>query len=667
MKPIIVVFLLFVSFMVVGSFGGIYFYYLSSQSILVDQSENYIETISHSRASHVITYLKEQEEKIKILAFEPEYAELLKSPGDVELREKVQNKLDRFVNEDIFLEVDLWDDEGKVIASTTEELVGFDYSNLSFYKKGKNNTLIDLFYNPTYGIEKNTLGIVNPIFDEKTGELLGLFAASMSLEDFNKITIDRNGLGVSGETYIINQNSILVSPLRSHSGGVLEEKIDTLQSNLCVAHAVNESSGKIYGNIERYLNYNKVMVLGSYVYMPEMKWCFIYEISEMETFNFLRSELLKLALVILVALSAIMIFFIFLSQKIIFWGSGVKAKINKDRQVNWLRDIRNGWRGIGLAVIVGILAILLKNISDSSLMDPLFVALVIGIVLGSFVKFDNSFIPGFNIMPLLLLPIGVVFYGAVNLKFKEFVLVDPTFIFIISAVLISYLIAVFLFSTLFGLKDKVSYLVAIGSAVCGASAIAVSSRAVDAEPDDISKSLIPVFIAALFGLFILLPLLGKFLALTGVEYSIMAGSLLQFTGFVKMAIGNLPATFGDLGGLMSLALSVKAVRYVALLVLVPMFGSFIRGKFYVPWYLWAFLIAGLTFSFVPALEIFDNSFKLILDILWSIAMAAIGLNANIKGLFSKDGAKALAVAVLAFLVAVGVFLGMLFGLRGITL
>ena len=107
----------------------------------------------------------------------------------------------------------------------------------------------------------------------------------------------------------------------------------------------------------------------------------------------------------------------------------------------------------------------------------------------------------------------------------------------------------------------------------------------------------------------------------------------------------------------SAAMSVKAVRYVGLLFLIPFFASIVKGKFYIPWFLYAFLGAGLIFTALPGLaEVLGPVFKVILTVLWSIAMGAIGLNANMRGLFSKDGLRAFAVAFISFMLAIGVFL-----------
>lgn len=330
------------------------------------------------------------------------------------------------------------------------------------------------------------------------------------------------------------------------------------------------------------------------------------------------------------------------------------------KKVNLFKNVKDGWMGVSLAIVVGLVAVLIKNVGGSPLLDSLVVAMLLGILLNSFINFNSNFYSGFRLTPLLLIPLGAILYGAVNLNFREFTQINPKFIIIISVVFVIYFISIFILSNLFKLKNKVSYLITVGSAICGASAIAMTSEAIDADSDDVSLSLIPIFVVGLFGVLFFFPYLIKLIGFDGVTYSVLAGSVLQFTGFVKATVLNIPFVGLDVSNLVSIALSVKAVRYVGLLIFIPLFASLTKGKFYFPWYLLAFFLAGLLFSFVNFLVFLKPSFSLILDILWSIAMAGIGLSANIKVLFSKEGLNVFIVSLLAFLFATGGFFGLYF-------
>jgi len=319
--------------------------------------------------------------------------------------------------------------------------------------------------------------------------------------------------------------------------------------------------------------------------------------------------------------------------------------------MKYLNLLKQGWKGIFLAICVGVVAIIIKNVFKHPVLDPLLVALAIGIIIRSFIKLNDKYISGFTLASSLFIPVGVILYGAVNLNFAKFGNVDTNSVFLLFIVCIVYVISTLVLSNLFGLTEKQGYLIATGSTICGASAIAITSGAIEAEPDDVSNSLIPVYISALIGLFVILPVLAAGLKMSDMDYGIFSGTVLQFTGFVKAAVSDMPAH------VKTTALSVKAVRYVGLLFLIPLFSSFVKRRFHIPWFLWFFLGAGVAFSLMPELaKTLRPSFKLILTVLWSIAMGAIGLSADIKKLFTKTGMKALGASFISFLVAIAIYI-----------
>ncbi|MFH1062173.1 MAG: putative sulfate exporter family transporter [Candidatus Omnitrophota bacterium] len=308
--------------------------------------------------------------------------------------------------------------------------------------------------------------------------------------------------------------------------------------------------------------------------------------------------------------------------------------------------------GFLIAAGVGGLGLMISNVSNMLIFDPLVMAMGLGIIIRAFVRFPEKILNGIKRTPLICIPPGVAIYGAVSLNFRvASVIKEMDFLVLLLVVFLVYIISVLLLSSLFGLKEKVGYLIAAGSSICGASAITITSRAIDAEPDDISVSLIAVFLSALIGLFIILPLTAAYFKISGLDYGAFAGSVLQFSGFVKAAVAGMPLEVKNM------AVSIKALRYMGLLFIIPLFSSFIKSKLYTPWYLWAFLLSGILFSAMPNWAAIANPvLKPILNILWSIAMAAIGLNADIRKIGTINGAKIFIVSLSAFLIAVFTFI-----------
>jgi len=323
---------------------------------------------------------------------------------------------------------------------------------------------------------------------------------------------------------------------------------------------------------------------------------------------------------------------------------------------------KEDWRVIGISVLIGSLAYGIKVATSSPFVDPLLLAMVIGIATRTI---GSSWLTGvgYSVAPRILIPLGIVFYGLKNLNFVKIAHTEKSALILVIVIMLVYYGVIFYLGNLFKQRKQIIYLTATGSAICGASAIVMTSPAVEAEPDDVSVSLLSVALAAFLGLFIFLPFFALLFGLPGEIYALLSGSVLQFTGFVKAAMQNIPYLKSNFSEkeLTSLALSIKAIRYMGLLVAIPLFGSLIRRKFYFPGFLWAFLGAGILGSWIYSVHLTFYSQTLtpliapIYNISWSIAMAAVGLNADIRQLFSYHGTKALMMAFGGFMGAVATF------------
>jgi uncharacterized integral membrane protein (TIGR00698 family) len=311
---------------------------------------------------------------------------------------------------------------------------------------------------------------------------------------------------------------------------------------------------------------------------------------------------------------------------------------------------KNYLLGLLVAFLAGIFAFLIAKFLKVPHADPLLVGLIVGMILKLLIGSRESLTPGLVLAPSIFIPIGAILYGAINLNFVEFAKVNGFFIVLTVLIILVYFLIILALGRILKQKEEITYLTATGSAVCGASAIAITSQALEAEPDDVSISLVSVFLTACFGLFILFPFLISLFNLDNYTFALLSGTTLQFTGFVKGAVATLPKD------LKTLALAVKAVRYLALLIAIPLFSSFLKKRVYIPWFLWAFLGGGLIFSLFPQIaKILNPIFKPLLDVLWTVAMTAIGLNADVRALFSDNGMKALLMAFLGFFGAILVF------------
>ncbi len=331
----------------------------------------------------------------------------------------------------------------------------------------------------------------------------------------------------------------------------------------------------------------------------------------------------------------------------------------------FLTQVKEGWRGLSISFLIGLTAYSINKFTKTAIADPLVIALVLGILVRIVLKDIEKLEISFEFSPKVFIPIGIIFYALNNLNFLKVARVDPNIFSFLGSIVFIYFAIILVLGIFLKQKDEITYLTATGSAICGASAIVITSPAIKADADDISISILAVTLVGLVGLFIVIPLSATYFGISNQTYSILSGSVLQLTGFVKAAIENIPSLKMKVppNEMTNIAISIKAAKYMVLLISIPLFSSLIRDKFYIPWFLWAFLIAGIFGTWVYAVNeafyeiIMIPAIKPIYKILWSVAMAAVGLNMDVKKIFSKNGMKALIMAAAGFIAATAVFYG----------
>lgn len=126
-----------------------------------------------------------------------------------------------------YAETLVMDAKGKVVASTDDLAVGMDESADEMFMDALTGSHVkDVFYHAAskqYGF-----AVSAPIRQRDTGKLIGVIANRLSLAVLNEITTNRQGLGETGESYIVNKNGYMITPSRFIANAVLKQKVDTL-------------------------------------------------------------------------------------------------------------------------------------------------------------------------------------------------------------------------------------------------------------------------------------------------------------------------------------------------------------------------------------------------------------------------------------------------------
>lgn len=194
------------------------------------------------------------------------------------------------------------DISGRVVASTDPASIGEDNSNDSYFTGGQKGIYIkDAYHSKAENM--GLMGVSAPITDSMTGTVIGVLIAHVKLSMLYSITLDRMGLGDSGEVFIVNKYGFMITPSRFIKDTFLKKRVDTESVRRGMEHRNSKPEKYV---LLSFRDYRGVQVLATHAYLPEMQWVVCVEIDIEEAYRPLRKILFStLALLILASLLAI--------------------------------------------------------------------------------------------------------------------------------------------------------------------------------------------------------------------------------------------------------------------------------------------------------------------------------------------------------------------------
>jgi len=181
--------------------------------------------------------------------------------------------------------------------------------------------------------------------------------------------------------------------------------------------------------------------------------------------------------------------------------------------------------GVALATLITLVALALGRIQemlfDFAALEPLVLALLIGLAVRAAWTPRAVFLPGIGISAKQLLEFAIVLLGAsLNLA----AIVDAGMQ-LLAAVLISVsvtLVAGIVLGRAAGLGPRLAILVAVGNAICGNSAIAAVAPVIRARKQEVASAIALTAVLGV-GVVLALPLLVGVFDLTDERYGVVAG------------------------------------------------------------------------------------------------------------------------------------------------
>jgi uncharacterized integral membrane protein (TIGR00698 family) len=152
-----------------------------------------------------------------------------------------------------------------------------------------------------------------------------------------------------------------------------------------------------------------------------------------------------------------------------------------------------------------------------------------------------------------------------------------------------------LFGRLFCVSKKASYLITLGTAICGGSAIAAIAPITNPNEEEMAMSLGTVFVLNSVALLIFPPI-GFALHLTQTQFGLWAALAIHDTSSVVGA----SAKYGSQA--LQIATTVKLTRalWIVPLAMITSYFTKSRAKIQLPWFILFFCLAAVAYTCIPA-------------------------------------------------------------------
>ncbi|KAF3998906.1 YeiH family protein [Glaciimonas immobilis] len=309
--------------------------------------------------------------------------------------------------------------------------------------------------------------------------------------------------------------------------------------------------------------------------------------------------------------------------------------------------------GLALCGVVTGIAYALEAVEERlfgrAWLESLVLAIVIGIIVRTFYKFEGRFEAGICFGAKTVLEIAVVLLGA-SISASAILEKGPDLIGGIAVVVLMVILGSYGIGRVAGLPSKMAVLIACGNSICGNSAIAAVAPVIHASSKDVAAS---IAFTAVFGVAVvlILPLLVPVLSLSLTQYGIFAGMTVYAVPQVLAATAAVSQTSAQIGTLVKL---VRVLMLGPVVLVLSLSGR--KDRVYrtpishmVPWFIIGFLLlmALRSFNLIPQIAIAPAHFSA--NFLTIVSMAALGLGVDVRSVLTAGG-RVTIVVVLSLLV-----------------
>ncbi|MFL0194265.1 YeiH family protein [Clostridium sp. WILCCON 0269] len=295
-----------------------------------------------------------------------------------------------------------------------------------------------------------------------------------------------------------------------------------------------------------------------------------------------------------------------------------------------MEKIINKLPGIILALIIAIPAWLIGNAF------PIVGSPVLGILFGMILAFWKRpiyFNEGITFTAKKLLQYSIILIGFGMNLFNVFKVGKQTIVLMIFTLSAAFITA-YLIGKLLKINEKTTTLIAVGSSICGGSAIAATAPVINASEQEVAHSISTIFLFNAIAAF-LFPLLGHLLGMSNQCFGLWSGTAVNDTSSVVAAGYSYSNAAGNLAVIVKLTRTLAIVPITLALAVYTSKkeaksenGSYSVSKIF-PWFVLAFAAASVINTFISLPVVITKFLLQSGKFVIVMAMVSVGLNTNI--------------------------------------
>ena len=307
--------------------------------------------------------------------------------------------------------------------------------------------------------------------------------------------------------------------------------------------------------------------------------------------------------------------------------------------------------GVLLAGSIAAVAMLIEYLLPIHVIGSAVIAMFIGMIINSILKKKDVFNTGIKFTSKKLLKFAIILLG-LSLNIMTVLNVGKMSLLVMIFTLLTCFGGGYFVGKMLGLNWKLSNLISAGTGICGGSAIAALSGAIEAEDNDVAYAMSATFLFDM-AMIVLFPIMGQALGMTDIAFGLWAGTAVNDTSSVVATAYAFSDSAGDFATMVKLTRTLAIIPTVVVFALIHLnikrkdaqkasdkedIKSNIKLSKIFPWFILGFLAMAIITSVFPIPQVIVTVTKKISKFLMVCALAAIGLNTSFSSM-KKAGAR----------------------------